>query len=144
MRNTVKAPFTNSKAMKINIALISCTICYVLMTTGVAFAELETVQSGSSLSIKDGPLLADVRTDDWKYMRYPHGDGSPDRHMAELYHIKTDPMESRNLINNPKYAKIITELQAQLASLITASGAVPDKMPMDEGIKTFLPDESIR
>ncbi|MCA9126512.1 MAG: hypothetical protein KDB22_05480 [Planctomycetales bacterium] len=30
--------------------------------------------------------------------RYPHGGGSPDRHMAELYVLKIDPGEYKNLI----------------------------------------------
>ncbi len=34
------------------------------------------------------PNVRAVRTDDWKYIRYPHGDGSPDRHLAELYNLK--------------------------------------------------------
>jgi hypothetical protein len=45
-----------------------------------------------------------VRTDSWKYVHYPHGDGGPDRHMAELYNIEFDPEERYNLIGNPKYA----------------------------------------
>ena len=30
----------------------------------------------------------------WKYIRYPHGDGSADRHLAELYDLKQDPDEA--------------------------------------------------
>ena len=43
-----------------------------------------------------------MRTDEWKYIHYPHGDGSPDRHMAELYDVKNDPDERHNLIGDPK------------------------------------------
>ncbi len=35
------------------------------------------------------PNVRGVRTDEWKYVHYPQGDGSPDRHMAELYYIKS-------------------------------------------------------
>ncbi len=35
------------------------------------------------------PNVRGVRTDDWKYIRYPHGDGSPDRFTAELYDLRT-------------------------------------------------------
>jgi hypothetical protein len=35
-------------------------------------------------------------------------------------------------------------LQAELARQIEASGGLPDKMPLDEGIKTQLPDQKIR
>ena len=50
------------------------------------------------------PNVRAVRTDDWKYIHYPHGDGAPDRHMAELYDLKNDPEERHNLITDPKFA----------------------------------------
>ncbi|MCG8584015.1 MAG: sulfatase [Pirellulales bacterium] len=90
------------------------------------------------------PNVRGVRTDDWKYVHYPHGDGKPDRHMAELYHLKNDPQERTNLINVPKYQGKVKELQAELARLMEETGALPDKMPLDEGVKTELPDEKIR
>jgi len=90
------------------------------------------------------PNVRGVRTDTWKYVHYPHGDGGPDRHMAELYNLKEDPNETNNLINNPQYASIVKELKAELAHLLKATGALPDKMPLDEGVKTELPEESIR
>ena len=40
-----------------------------------------------------------IRTAEWKYIHYPHGDGKPDRHLAELYDLKNDPGELKNLIN---------------------------------------------
>jgi hypothetical protein len=64
--------------------------------------------------------------------------------MAELYHLKTDVEERHNLIAVPEYAGLIQELRTELDALIVASGAVPDTMPMDEGIKGELPDEKIR
>ena len=90
------------------------------------------------------PNVRGVRTDEWKYIHYPHGDGSPDRHMAELYHIATDPDESTNLIADPKYAGKVKELQAELARLMKATGLDPDTMPLDAGIKKELPDLKIR
>jgi N-acetylglucosamine-6-sulfatase len=90
------------------------------------------------------PNVRALRADDWKYIRYPHGDGSPDRHLAELYDLKTDPEERHNLIKDPKNKELIKTLRKELDRLIAASGAVPDKMPMDEGIKGELPDEKIR
>ena len=86
-----------------------------------------------------------LRTDEWKYIRYPHGDGSPDKHMAELYHLKSDPGERRNLIKDPKHAALVKELSAELDRVIAAAlDGKPDTMPMDEGIKGELPDEKIR
>ena len=39
------------------------------------------------------PNVRGVRTAEWKYVHYPHGDGSPDRHLAELYDLRNDPGE---------------------------------------------------
>ena len=92
------------------------------------------------------PNVRGVRTDQWKYVHYPHGDGSPDRHLAELYNMEFDPEERHNLVANPKYAPVVKELQAELARLMKQTGitAATDKMPMDEGIKKELPDQKIR
>jgi N-acetylglucosamine-6-sulfatase len=85
------------------------------------------------------PNVRGVRTDDWKYIHYPHGDGKPDRHKAELYNLKADPLETKNLIDDPASAKKLKELQDELARLQKATGALPDKLPIDEGIKNVLP-----
>jgi len=90
------------------------------------------------------PNVRGVRTDGWKYVHYPHGDGKPDRHKAELYHLATDPLETKNLIDDPAHAAKVAELKAELRRLMAALGALPDRMPLDEGVKTVLPEESIR
>jgi N-acetylglucosamine-6-sulfatase len=92
------------------------------------------------------PNVRAVRTDSWKYIRYPHGDGSPDRHKAELYNIEFDREERYNLIDHPKYARVVKELQKELAHLMKATGLTPetDKMPIDQGIGKELPDQKIR
>lgn len=91
------------------------------------------------------PNVRALRTDEWKYIRYPHGDGSPDKHMAELYNLKSDPEETTNLIGNPKYASLIKDLRIELDRLIAeANPGKTDSMPMDQGIKGELPDEKIR
>jgi N-acetylglucosamine-6-sulfatase len=90
------------------------------------------------------PNVRGVRTDRYKYIRYPHGDGGPDRHLAELYDLRSDPEESRNLIKDPKHAGTVKELSAELERLMRESDALPDKMPIDEGIKSGLPDQKIR
>jgi arylsulfatase A-like enzyme len=92
------------------------------------------------------PNVRGVRTDEWKYIRYPHGDGGPDRHMAELYHLRNDPEERRNLIADPAMAGRIAELDEELRRLMAATGLTPesDPMPLDAGIKTELPDPKIR
>jgi arylsulfatase A-like enzyme len=92
------------------------------------------------------PNIRGIRTDRWKFVRYPHGDGSPDRHMPELYNLEEDPQELTNLAENPNFAQRRAELERQLATELAALGLTPesDTMPLDEGIKTELPDEKIR
>ena len=92
------------------------------------------------------PNVRGIRTESWKYVHYPHGDGKPDRHRAELYNIEFDPEERYNLIDRPKYAGVVRELQGHLADLMRATGLTPetDRMPIDEGIKRELPDAKIR
>jgi len=90
------------------------------------------------------PNVRGVRTDEWKYVHYPHGDGGPDRHMAELYNLKDDPGEAKNLIDDPACADTVARLKKELARLMEETGALPDTMPLDEGVKKELPEESIR
>jgi len=92
------------------------------------------------------PNIRGVRTDEWKYIHYPHGDGMTDRHKAELYNIEFDPEERHNLIENSKYAHVVAKLQKELGRLMKKTGltAENDKMPLDEGIKKELPDQKIR
>ncbi|MEO1619111.1 MAG: sulfatase [Planctomycetota bacterium] len=91
------------------------------------------------------PNVRSVRGDRYKYIRYPHGDGSKDRHLAELYDLKSDPGETTNLVSNPEYRSIVQEMEARLVRSMAAVGlSAEDKMPMDEGIGSELPDASIR
>ena len=90
------------------------------------------------------PNIRGVRTDEWVYMHYPHGDGKPDRHKAELYHLPTDPEQVYNRIDDPKHAAKLGELRQELPRLIRAAGLLEDRMPLDEGIKQTLPDLKIR
>ncbi|QOV92001.1 sulfatase family protein [Humisphaera borealis] len=91
------------------------------------------------------PNVRALRTDRYKYIRYPHGDGSPDKHMAELYDLKSDPEETKNLIADPQHAKLVEELRAELDRQIKQySNGKPDVMPVDQGIGTALPDAKIR
>jgi N-acetylglucosamine-6-sulfatase len=91
------------------------------------------------------PNVRALRTDRWKYIRYPHGDGSPDRHMAELYDLTNDPEEDKNLIHDPQFSDTVVRLRHELNRLISDHGdGKPDRMPVDQGIQSGLPDESIR
>jgi arylsulfatase A-like enzyme len=92
------------------------------------------------------PNIRAIRTDEWKFARYPHGDGSPDKHLPELYNLKNDPGELKNLAADPNHGATRADLEKQLAALLAAEGLTPDKdkMPLDEGIKAQLPDQKIR
>jgi len=92
------------------------------------------------------PNVRAVRTESWKYSRSPHGDGGPDRHRAELYNIEFDPDERRNLIDHPRYAGIVAEMQRELLKVMREVRLTPenDRMPVDAGIKQELPDQKIR
>lgn len=90
------------------------------------------------------PNVRGVRKGDWKYVAYPHGDGGPLRHGEELYNLAEDPAEARNLASNEANTSKLIELRQTLAALLEESGASPDLMPLDQGIKGALPEESIR
>lgn len=90
------------------------------------------------------PNVRAVRSEEWKYVRYPHGDGGPDRHKADLFHLSADPGELTNLCGDSRYAGKVAELDAELNRLIAETGAAPDAMPIDEGVKKELPDAKIR
>jgi N-acetylglucosamine-6-sulfatase len=85
------------------------------------------------------PNVRAVRTDDWKYIHYPHGDGSADRHAAELYDLRNDPWEMRNLAAAPEHAERLRQLRQTLQQLMDRHHALPDTPPRDEGIRNVLP-----
>jgi arylsulfatase A-like enzyme len=58
------------------------------------------------------PTWQAVRTDRWKYISYSDLKG-----MDELYDLKTDPYEMKNLINDPGAQSMLTKMQAELQKL---------------------------
>jgi N-acetylglucosamine-6-sulfatase len=87
------------------------------------------------------PNVRALRTNDWKYVRYPN---AVTPHKAELYHLADDPGELVNLIDDPRHRALAGEMHAELDRQLKALGAWPDVMPQDEGIGQELPDASIR
>lgn len=83
------------------------------------------------------PNVRGVRTPEWKWIRYPHGDGSPDRFSPELYHLTEDPLEQHNLADDPRFARQRRRLERELERLSRQAG--PDRIPVYEGIVNVLP-----
>ncbi len=90
------------------------------------------------------PNVRGIRQGDWKYVAYPHGDGGPLRHKEELYNLASDPGEAHNLAADAGSARHLARMRAALARLLADTGAQPDRMPIDRGIKRELPEASIR
>lgn len=90
------------------------------------------------------PNVRGVRTDEWKYIHYPNGEGQPETHLAELYNIKNDPHETKNLIDAPEAKEILESLKRELRRLQEETGALPDKMPVNPKLRMENPDPKIR
>ena len=92
------------------------------------------------------PNIRGIRTDRFKFVHYPHGDGRADRHLPEMYDIVADPDERNNLAVDPAHAATRADLERRLADLLASFGLTPEKdtMPLDDGIKSALPDQKIR
>jgi N-acetylglucosamine-6-sulfatase len=54
-----------------------------------------------------------ARTERWKYIHYFELEG-----MDELYDLKTDPYEMRNIINQPDAASTVNEMKRELERLL--------------------------
>ncbi len=84
------------------------------------------------------PNVRGVRTPEWKLITYPNGDGTPDRFTAELYNLSHDPLEMRNLINDPAATAMRKKLERELVRVSRQAGR--DEMPIYEGIVNVLPE----
>ena len=92
------------------------------------------------------PNVRALRTDRWKYIRYPHGDGSPDKHLAELYDLQADPERALQLDQGQE----ARESREGAAGCVWIAGSrKPTRMARTgcrwtKGSRAELPDESIR
>lgn len=89
------------------------------------------------------PNIRGVRTAAWKLIRYPNADGRPDTDAPGLYDLRTDPGETRNLFDAPEARPVRAALQSELARLLAATGALPDRMPAHPQIFDDLPDSKL-
>jgi N-acetylglucosamine-6-sulfatase len=64
------------------------------------------------------PTWQAARTDRWKYIHYPELEG-----MDELYDLKADPYEMKNLIGENSAQPALKEMKAELAKLLKETGA---------------------
>ncbi len=80
------------------------------------------------------PNVRGIRIRDWKYVRYPHGDGKPDRHRPELYHVKFDGLERENYVGEVAVKEYLIFLDVKLESALKGSEFAA-RMPIDGGIK---------
>jgi arylsulfatase A-like enzyme len=90
------------------------------------------------------PNVRGVRTDRWKYIHYPNGEGQPDTSKAELYDLQNDPSERKNLIDSPAHKQTLAMLKNELAALQRRTGALPDRMPVNPKLRMEDPDAKIR
>jgi len=59
-----------------------------------------------------------VRNERWKYIHYRELDG-----MDELYDLRSDPFEMKNLINERRAAPTLKELKLEMERLLTVTSA---------------------
>jgi arylsulfatase A-like enzyme len=74
------------------------------------------------------PPSEGVRTREWKYLRYVN-----DVAHEELYDLRADPHESRNLAANPRHQETLAELRSKLVELIARYGGVSDQSTHRQG-----------
>ena len=87
----------------------------------------------------DNPAHFGVRTKDYKLIffygrNYKRGGPKPTRPGWELYDLKEDPHEMNNLYGDPKYAKVVRELKAELKRLREKFGETDRKYPQIQKI----------
>ena len=76
----------------------------------VAYCEMRAVE-GPSRNLGRTQIRRMTRTEQYKYCFHPDG-----KH--ELYDVREDPGEARNLVDDAKYAKVAGELRGQMLSVL--------------------------
>lgn len=74
------------------------------------------------------PTMHALRGDRYKYIRY-HGIWD----LNELYDLKEDPRESNNLINDPKFAAVVKEMNTKLFDILERTDGMSMPLYRDKG-----------
>jgi hypothetical protein len=83
------------------------------------------------------PPSEGVRTEEWKYFRYVN-----DKTIEELYNLKKDPKETKNLIGNKKYAAVRDKLSSKLDELIKKNSNEYRAAPYDLTVELIRAPET--
>lgn len=83
------------------------------------------------------PPSEGVRTNEWKYFRYVN-----DKSVEELYNLKKDSKEVKNLIGNKKYKAVADKLRAKLDELIKENSDAYRAAPIDLTVELIREPES--
>ena len=96
----------------------TCEMARLPMPGSVQFPSIAPLITGAKKRLHDA-LYATyldrqraVRTEEWKLIRTPHAG------QAQLFNVKRDPWETRNLAAEPKYAATLAMLDAKLLALM--------------------------
>jgi len=65
-----------------------------------------------------------VRSGEWKYIRYVNVEPE----VEELYHLKVDPLESKNLVYDPNYTEIKKQLRERYDEYV--ENLQPGQLPL--------------
>ncbi|CAA9584507.1 MAG: Arylsulfatase [uncultured Truepera sp.] len=69
------------------------------------------------------PSILGVRSERWKYVTYPELTGD----IGELYDLRDDPLELRNLISVARYQGVVAAMQGALEQQLAATGYSPSQ-----------------
>jgi len=83
------------------------------------------------------PPSEGVRTEEWKYFRYVN-----DKTIEELYNLKKDPKETKNLIGNKKYTAVRDKLSSKLDELIKKNSNEYRAAPYDLTVELIRAPET--
>jgi N-acetylglucosamine-6-sulfatase len=74
------------------------------------------------------PTVHALRTEEWKYIRVQ---GLWD--LDELYNLKNDPLETKNLIRDPKHRQVAAKMNTQLFQMLQQTGGMQIPLLPDMG-----------